>query len=190
MSYQGSAARRFEYAERAPRYGAAPQPAFDVVEGGGLDARARRGVSAAFVAYARLVTLAVVVFVVLGSLRVAITTATVTYLSDNLRVQDAIEDAEDLNASLRIERSVLSNSMRITRIATQNYGMVYVTDHDHVHIITAEEQAALDAAAAAELAARAQGTTANGSMIIEQGEQPVVTAQVHTDMPASPSVSN
>ena len=139
MSYRGTEARRLDYVERRWDYEVAERPAFDVVEGGGIDARVRRGVTPDFIVYVRLAMVAIAVFVILGAGRVALTTATVTCLQSNLEMQANIEAAEAANSSLRIERSVLSNTTRITRIATQNYGMVYATEHDRVSLPTEAE---------------------------------------------------
>ncbi|MBR2684137.1 MAG: hypothetical protein IKE22_12825, partial [Atopobiaceae bacterium] len=114
----------------------------DVVEGGGLDAQARRGVTSDFVVRLRLIAFAVVTILLLGAIRVALTTATVTHLKANLETKAGIERAIEVNAALRIERSVLSNTTRITRIATQNYGMVYAVSHDYLDVPTAERIAA------------------------------------------------
>ena len=183
MSYQGSEAPRYDYLERARQYEVAPRPSFDVVDGGGADARVRRGVTADFLVRVRLIALAIAVFVVLGSVRVVLTVNTVNLLQSNLQVQDQIEEAEDLNSALRIERSVLTNTVRITRIATQNYGMVYAESHDHVTIVTAEEQAELDAVTVEGLSGMTQqggvsysGTTATGQLVtvVAQGVDKIV----------------
>lgn len=183
MSYRGSEAPRLDYAERAWEYGVAERPHFDVVEGGGADARVRKGVTSEFVVYARIAAVIVAVFVAVGSLRVALTSATVTLLQSNLTVKADIARAEDLNSSLRIERSVLSNTTRITRIATENYGMVPALSNDHLSVYTPEQLAEMQAAEAAaqatgtgtvikpidpnamQMAALPGGTTASGSVI-------------------------
>lgn len=140
MSYRGTEAARLDTFERAYEYEVTGRQSFDVVEGGGIDARVRRGVTSDFVAQMRLVTIAVVLFAVLGAARVALTTATVTYLKANLVVQDRIEQAQETNASLRIERSVLSNTARITRIASQNYGMTYCATQERVDLTPSSEE--------------------------------------------------
>jgi len=150
MSYRGTEAPRLDFVERQWDYEVAERPSFDIVEGGGADARVRRGVTSDFLVQVRLVVLAIAAFVALGAGRVALTTATVTCLQSNLQMQASIEEAEAANSSLRIERSVLSNTSRITRIATQNYGMVYATEHDRVSLPTKEEDA-LQARAAIEV---------------------------------------
>lgn len=168
MSYRGTEAPRLDYVERQYGYEVIDRPAFDVVEGGGIDARVRRGVSADFVVRVRLAMLAVAVFVILGAARVALTTATVTLLQSNLQMQTSIEAAEAENSSLRIERSVLSNTSRITRIATQNYGMVYVTSHDFISLPVEEEEQHLQHALADVETASSQ----NGSEAISSGRAP------------------
>ncbi len=60
--------------------------------------------------------------------RVAITSATVALLTSNASLSEQISEAQTLNEQLRIERSVLSSNARISRIATQNYGMVLPTE--------------------------------------------------------------
>ena len=97
---------------------------FEVVTGGGLDARAREGVSPLFVARLRMVLVVAVVLIAIGMVRVGISAATVSLLRTNVDLGTQIEEAESLNEQLRVQRSALSSSARIGRIATQNYGMV------------------------------------------------------------------
>ena len=122
MRYSSSAALAYEspdYVYEAP----ARKKRLNVVAGGGLDAQARKGVSAGFVHTVQVVLLAVFVFFALGAVRVAITAQTVTLLRENANMQAAIEETVDANDSLRVERSALSSSERIVAIATDNYGM-------------------------------------------------------------------
>lgn len=128
MSYRASEAFDLDMQEaREAGYATQRRPrrSLDVVEGGHLDADVRRGVSAAFVSHVRLVVIAVVVFCVLGAVRVALTSQTVGLMSQNLKLSSQIEEADALNDELHAERSLLSSSSRIRRIATENYGMVY-----------------------------------------------------------------
>lgn len=141
MRTRGSEAPRLEEFERGYAYEVS-RPTFNVVEGGGLDAQVRRGVTSDFVVRLRLIAFAVATILLLGAIRVALTTATVTHLQANLQTKAGIERAIEVNAALRIERSVLSNTTRITRIATQNYGMVYAVSHDYLDVPTAERIAA------------------------------------------------
>lgn len=131
MAYQG-AAYRLDYAERA--YGRDARLEFDVIQGGGVDAEVRRGVSYDFLALARLAAFAIILFVALGAARVIMTTYTVQCLRANVSIRSSIERAESVNSELRVERSVLSSSSRICRIAMQNYGMVHATSHDPITI--------------------------------------------------------
>ena len=125
MRYQGSEAYNMSATEvRRERTQVEQRPSFEVVTGGGLDARARAGVSPRFVARVRAVVAPAAVLVVLGMARVAITSATVALLTSNASLSEQISEAQTLNEQLRIERSVLSSNARISRIATQNYGMV------------------------------------------------------------------
>ena len=128
MRYQGSEALDMEFAERgAALEREAARPSFEVVPGGGLDARARRGVSAQFLANAKTI-LKVAVVLIVGMVRVALTSATVSTLKANSSLRSAVEDAQNLNDDLKIERAVLSSNSRISRIATQNYGMALSSD--------------------------------------------------------------
>ena len=108
----------FEYARERER-----AAELDVVRGGGIDARVRQGVSHRFVTIASYVMATVALLVALGVCRVALTTVTVSQLRSNVSLRSSIETAQKVNADLRIERSVLSSSSRICRIAEQNYGM-------------------------------------------------------------------
>ena len=129
MRYQGSEAYSMDVAERRQeRLERQAAPSFEVVTGGGLDALARSGVSPSFVARVRLVLVVAVALVVLGMARVGITAATVSLLSANSELDAQIEQTSDLNDQLRVQRSILSSSSRISRIATQNYGMVLTGD--------------------------------------------------------------
>lgn len=129
MRYQGSEAYNINVAERGyEQVERQAAPAFEVVPGGGLDARARAGVSPKFLARVRVVVTVAVALVVLGMARVGISAATVSLLSDNATISDQIEETTTLNEELKVQRSVLSSNSRISRIATQNYGMVLTGD--------------------------------------------------------------
>lgn len=139
MRYQGAEA--FRYADVERELAREPRRDFDVVRGGGIDAEVRRGVSQDFLVVARLVVFAIALFVALGACRVFITTRTVSCLRDNVELRSNIEQAQVLNSDLRIERSVLSSSSRICRIAMQNYGMVHATRHETIVLVNEEELA-------------------------------------------------
>lgn len=144
MRYQGSAVANEEYIERGY---ALPQerPSFEVVSGGGLDARARRGVTPEFLSRVKAVVFCALVFIALGACRVALTSAAVATLQGNASLKTQITEAKTTNDSLMIERSALSSNSRISRIATQNLGMVLSTDTETV-TIGAADAAAQDAA--------------------------------------------
>ena len=125
MRYQGSEAYSVRAAERAwERPSQNPSPSFEVVSGGGLDARVRQGVSREFLTRVRAVVLIAALFFAVNLARVALSAATVSVLQANSDLTEQIDAAQTLSSSLRIERSVLSSNARISRIATQNYGMV------------------------------------------------------------------
>lgn len=163
MRYQGSAVANEEYIERGY---AQPQerPSFEVVSGGGLDARARRGVTPAFLARVKAVVACALVFFALGACRVALTSAAVATLQGNATLKTQISEAKTTNDSLMIERSALSSNSRISRIATQNLGMVLSADTESVTIgaadAAAEAEAAQDATAADDASADASSDEA------------------------------
>ena len=149
MRYQGSEAYSMEATERRrERLERQAAPSFEVVTGGGLDARARAGVSATFVAKVRAVLAVAAVLIVLGMARVGIAAATVSLLSSNSALSSQIEEVSSLNEQLRVQRSVLSSNARITRIATQNYGMVLTGDAVTVDLGSADEAQSADGEAA------------------------------------------
>lgn len=160
MRYQGSAVANEEYIERGY---ALPQerPSFEVVSGGGLDARARRGVAPEFLARVKAVIACALVFFALGACRVALTSAAVAALQGNAILKTQITEAKTTNDNLMVERSALSSNARISRIATQNLGMVLSTDTETVTIGAAD--AASSAAASDEVAAQADGDAAQSA---------------------------
>ena len=169
MRYQGSAVANEEYIERGY---ALPQerPSFEVVSGGGLDARARRGVAPEFLARVKAVVACALVFFALGACRVALTSAAVAALQGNATLKSQISEAKTTNDSLMIERSALSSNARISRIATQNLGMVLSTDTETVTIGAADaasadaaQDASADAAPSDGRAAQADGDAAQSA---------------------------
>ncbi len=166
MRYQGSEAFDMDYAiapgeERESRRAAS----LEVLTGGGLDARARRGVSREFVGQLRNILVIAAALIAIGAVRVFLSTATVATLSANTALRSEISDARNLNSELKIERSVLASNSRIARIATQNYGMVLSTEALTVKVGDAAEaevaeQASAEAAQVAEQAAAEQAAAA------------------------------
>lgn len=151
--YEGSAARRLDAYEEAyaPRSSQA-QPSFGVVEGAGLDAQARKGVSAQFIAALKYAGMAFALISVICVARIFVFSAAASVLTSNLTMRAELKDVQANCSELRIERSVLSNSDRIERIATQAYGMVLADGSETLTIG--------DAAAAAEAAAEAEAAEA------------------------------
>ena len=99
-------------------------PSLEVFDGRGLDARARSGVSARHVAALKVFAAALAFVAVLAVCRVAIFSSAVGVLSENTTMRTELKQARATQDDLRIERSVLSSTSRIDRIATQSYGMV------------------------------------------------------------------
>lgn len=122
MANRGSEAVRLDTRRNAV---AERRPSFDVVEGKGLDAQARRGIAPERLAAFRMALVAVAVFLVLGIARVGLVAATVGTLQANVDLRSEVSQAEDAGKDLRIEAAVLSNGSRISSIATEQLGMVY-----------------------------------------------------------------
>ena len=149
MRYQGSEAYSMDVAERRrERLEQQAAPSFEVVTGGGLDARARAGVSPTFVARLRAVLVVAAALVALGMVRVGISAATVSLLSSNSALSTQIEEATTLNDQLSVQRSVLSSNARISLIATQNYGMVLTGDAVTIEVASQEGEQPADGEAA------------------------------------------
>lgn len=149
MRYQGSEAYSMDVAERRrERLEQQAAPSFEVVTGGGLDARARAGVSPTFVARLRAVLVVAATLVALGMVRVGISAATVSLLSSNSALSTQIEEATTLNDQLSVQRSVLSSNARISRIATQNYGMILTGDAVTIEVASQEGEQPADGEAA------------------------------------------
>lgn len=164
MAYQGAEAIYLRGAQAQP---ARPErqaaPSFEVLEGGGLDARARRGVDAIFVGRVRLCLIAVAVVVLIGSVRVALSAATVSILQEGSALREQVVDLQDTNAELEIERSVASSSERVVAIATQAYGMVHASNVETIDVTPAEELAEGEAAESGASEAQAEVDTSTNS---------------------------
>ena len=123
---EGSAAPHLSYALE--------DTSFVTVEGGGLDARVREGVSATLTRTVGLVIAAALTLFIVGTLSVATTSATVAVLEGNSQTSSDIKALEMENDDLRIACSILSSSDRVHRIATQNLGMTYAADATHFQL--------------------------------------------------------
>lgn len=146
MRYQGSAAYQLDASQRT--WEVPVSRPLSVHEGGRLDARARQGASSSFMGLVRTAIVVAIAFVVIGSVRVGLTAATVSCLRDIEVAEDNVAKALDTRTDLRIERSALSSADRIQRIATENYGMVYASSVDTVTLSDPQEQAGQDEAEA------------------------------------------
>ena len=122
---------QFEH-EYAPEQ--STRSSFEVVPGGGLDADARRGVSNQFIQRVKFIAVAAVLFLMLGVVRIGISTATVSTLQSNNVIRNEMRATTVTNDSLRISRSLLASTTRIERIATQNYGMTLETNRPVVDV--------------------------------------------------------
>ena len=122
---------QFEH-EYAPEQ--STRSSFEVVPGSGLDADARRGVSNQFIQRVKFIAVAAVLFLMLGVVRIGISTATVSTLQSNNVIRNEMRATTVTNDSLRISRSLLASTTRIERIATQNYGMTLETNRPVVDV--------------------------------------------------------
>lgn len=147
MGYMGSEATRFDY----DMMGATPQregsSSLQSVRGGGADARARQGVSAQFVARFKYAMIAFVAIAALFVARVGVYSVAVGVLADNATMRTELKQTTNLTNDLRIQRSVLSSTQRIDRIATQSYGMVLATGAEQMSASSADEAASTEATA-------------------------------------------
>lgn len=123
---EGSAAPHLSYALE--------DTSFVTVEGGGLDARVREGVSATLTRTVGVVIAAALTLFSVGTMSVATTSATVAVLESNSKTSSDIKALEMENDDLRIACSILSSSDRVHRIATQNLGMTYAADATHFQL--------------------------------------------------------
>ena len=159
MTYMGTEA----YDLDASRGAFAPQGArsFETIEGAGLDARERAGVSRQVLSILKVLAAIAAVFMVLSAARVGVFTYAATILSQNSTMRSELKEARSLQDDLRVQRSVLSSASRLDRIATQSYGMVLAGDPVKLAIGDAEAAAAAEAEAENSASADAQETSAS-----------------------------
>ena len=159
MTYMGTEA----YDLDASRGAFAPQGArsFETIEGAGLDARERAGVSRQVLSTLKVLAAVAAVFMVLSAARVGVFTYAATILSQNSTMRSELKEARSLQDDLRVQRSVLSSASRIDRIATQSYGMVLAGDP--VKLAAGDAEAAAAAEAEAENSASADAQEASAS---------------------------
>lgn len=159
MTYMGTEA----YDLDASRGAFAPQGArsFETIEGAGLDARERAGVSRQVLSTLKVLAVVAAVFMVLSAARVGVFTYAATILSQNSTMRSELKEARSLQDDLRVQRSVLSSASRIDRIATQSYGMVLAGDSVKLAVGDAEAAAATEAEAENSASADAQETSAS-----------------------------
>ena len=159
MTYMGTEA----YDLDASRGAFAPQGArsFETIEGAGLDARERAGVSRQVLSTLKVLAAIAAVFMVLSAARVGVFTYAATILSQNSTMRSELKEARSLQDDLRVPRSVLSSASRIDRIATQSYGMVLAGDPVKLAIGDAEAAAAAEAEVENSASADAQETSAS-----------------------------
>ena len=161
MTYMGTEA----YDLDASRGAFAPQGArsFETIEGAGLDARERAGVSRQVLSTLKVLAALAAVFMVLSAARVGVFTYAATILSQNSTMRSELKEARSLQDDLRVQRSVLSSASRIDRIATQSYGMVLAGDSVKLAIGDAEAAAAAETEPEAETSASADAQEASAS---------------------------
>ena len=170
MRYQGSEALNMNYAGAGALEERSRETSFEVLPGGGLDARARRGVSHEFVA--SVCHVLIIAAAIITLVRVGLSSAAVSALAANSSLRSEVTDAKNLNDDLKIERAVLSSNSRISRIATQNYGMSLSNDAMTVKVGAAAEaeRAEQEAAQAAQAAAERQAQAESAAAAAQQQE--------------------
>lgn len=176
--YEGSAARRmdaFEEASAQPR----TRASLRVYEGAGLDAQVRRGVTPQFIATLKTIAVAVLVLATICFVRIGIYSASVSLLSQNASMRSELKDTRAERDELRIDRSVLSSSSRIERIATQNYGMVLAGGSETLTVGAAA--AAAEAAAAEAAAAEAEAAKTAEAQAQAEAEAAAQAAQAEAE---------
>lgn len=166
MTYMGTEA----YDLDASRGAFAPQGArsFETIDGAGLDARERAGVSRQVLSTLKALAAVAAIFIVLSAARVGVFTYAATILSQNSTMRSELKEARSLQDDLRVQRSVLSSASRIDRIATQSYGMVLSGDSVKLAIGDAEAAAAAEAEAENSASADAQETSASTAASSEE----------------------
>lgn len=147
MSYTGSEATRLDV-YRGESLQQQRQATLRTVAGEGADARARAGVTSEFLAKYKAFLVVVAIVGALCVARVGTFALAAGIMADNATMRTQIEESTTLANQLRIQRSVLSSTSRIDRIATQTYGMVAAD--------SAEQMTAGAASAAAEQQADGQ----------------------------------
>lgn len=159
MTYMGTEA----YDLDASRGAFAPQGArsFETIEGAGLDARERAGVSRQVLSTLKVLAALAAVFMVLSAARVGVFTYAATILSQNSTMRSELKEARSLQDDLRVQRSVLSSASRIDRIATQSYGMVLAGDSVKLAVGDAEAAAAAETEPETSASADAQEASAS-----------------------------
>lgn len=158
MMYQGSEAVRLDYlGEATPRR--EQRTSFEVVEGAGLDHLERRGVSPQFIANLKLAAAVCVALVVLCVARIGVYSMAVGTLASNESMRSELKQTVALEDDLRIQRSVLSSTQRIDRIATQSYGMVAANGAEKLSVSDSADTAS-EGAGTADEATDAQATDA------------------------------
>ena len=176
MTYMGTEA----YDLDASRGAFAPQGArsFETIEGAGLDARERAGVSRQVLSTLKVLAVVAAVFMVLSAARVGVFTYAATILSQNSTMRSELKEARSLQDDLRVQRSVLSSASRIDRIATQSYGMVLAGDSVRLAVGDAEAAAATEAEAENSASADAQETSASTAASPEEVASPLGQANI------------
>lgn len=161
MMYQGSEAVRLDYlGEATPRR--EQRTSFEVVEGAGLDHLERRGVSPQFIANLKLAAAVCVALVVLCVARIGVYSMAVGTLASNESMRSELKQTVALEDDLRIQRSVLSSTQRIDRIATQSYGMVAANGAEKLSVSDSADTAS-EGTGAADEATDAQATDAQAT---------------------------
>lgn len=107
---------------------------FSLMEGGGRATRAHREAAPLFVTLIRMVAVFVVMFTVLGGVRVTLSVMTVQTLCEVSDTSNDLSQARMERTQLQADRSKLMATDRIQRIATDNYDMTFATSVDSITV--------------------------------------------------------
>lgn len=116
------------YSSAAPKLAPRPRraPDFHVHEGEGRAAAAERSQNNRLIAIFQVSILVLAAAFLLSLARVGLTASCVSELQNNSDLREQVSQIQDKNRSLQVQAAILSNTSRISTIAEQNYGMVYV----------------------------------------------------------------
>lgn len=107
-----SAYPAYNYGSTARKLNDMPRQPFEVVPGGKRN-HEQDTASSAVMLFAKILIAGVIVFAMIGAIRITLSSATVALALETKQLDSQIEDARDVGSSLEVEQSALSNPSRI-----------------------------------------------------------------------------